>query len=805
MRRLLRILGWLVAVVLAVVLAAGGGGYLWLRGSLAQTAGSVKVAGLGGPVEVLRDAAGVPHIRAASADDAMFGLGYVHAQDRLWQMEFQRRIGNARLSEVLGDATVETDTFLRTLGPHRAAARAWASATPDERRVIGAYVAGVNAFISAHHGRQLPVEFTILGFEPEPWRPEDVLVWIKMMAWNLGGTWSEELTRSALDQKLGAERTAELMPGFAAGDPLILPSGVSADRPDAPEQSAPAALDPRTVSGLLAADAAIQRGLGLGGRAIGSNNWVIGGARSATGKPLLANDPHLGAQAPSIWYLAHISGGDLDAVGATIPGLPGVVIGHNRRIAWGITNTGPDVQDLYIERISGGAAEYQGRQEPLTVVPETIKIKGKPDKTIQVRITRHGPLISDATGGDQPLAFRWTALDDRDGTMGAFMGINRAASWQEFTAALQNYHAPMQNFVYADVDGNIGYYAPGALPVRAKGDGTRPAPGWTGEHEWTGYVPFAELPHTYNPPEGYIASANNRVVAGSYPHFIGASAAAPYRALRIGALIQAKPRLSPDDIAAMQADVQSAQAQELLPLLLQSAPASERGRQALELLRGWDGAVRGDSAQAAIYEAWYEALPRQVFADELGEQLWEDYRGESDEQAIALPGLLKGESPWCDDVGTPARESCAQTIGAALDAGLAKMAGLQGGDSPAAWRWDRVHQTVFPHNPFHQVGQLRPIFSRTIPNGGDKFTVDVAPPRYSDGYNQYHVASYRQIVDLGNLDASRFMHTLGQSGSPLSPHYSDLLERWQRVEYLPMDFSPQAVDAAAREKLTLEP
>ncbi|GAB4212267.1 MAG: penicillin acylase family protein [Roseiflexaceae bacterium] len=798
-----RVLIWLVGIVLALVLALGGGGYLWLRGSLPQTNGAIKLAGLSGPVEVLRDASGIPHIRGASEEDALMGLGYVHAQDRLWQMEFQRRIGNGRLSEVLGTTTRQTDIFLRTLGPHRAAARAWSTARPEERRAIEAYVRGINAFISTHHGRELPVEFTILGFEPEPWRPEDVIVWIKMMSWNLGGNWSDELLRAKLIAKIGPDKAAELLPAAAADDPLILPPDSASAGPGPQPVAAPAPpVGERTSAGLLAVDQAIREGLGLGGHLIGSNNWVIGGARSASGKPILANDPHLGAQIPSIWYLAHLSGGAIDAIGATLPGLPGIVIGHNGRIAWGVTNTGPDVQDLFIERINGDTVEYQGRQEPLTVLTETLKVKGEPDTALRVRVTRHGPLISDAIkDSDQALAFRWTALDDQDHTLAAFLAINRARNWQEFTAALSSYHAPMQNFVYADVDGNIGYYAPGALPIRAKGDGRVPVPGWTGEYDWSGYVPFEQLPHSYNPEQGFIVSANNRVAPDSYPYLIGSSFAAPYRALRITELVKAKPLNTLDDVAAMQADVRSAHAALLLPLLLQATPADARSTRALELLRGWDGTMRGDSAAAAVYQAWYAHLPQHVFRDELGDELAESYEG--DPVAIVLPTMLRDNAAWCDDTRTAGRDNCATTMGLALRDGLAEMAKLQGSDDPSAWRWDKVHIAMFPHNPFDNVPQLQPIFSRSIPNDGDRFTVDVAPPRAD--YRQRHVASYRGIIDLSDLDRSRFMHTVGQSGNPLSPHYSDLLERWQRVEYLPMTFSRAAVDAAARERLVLEP
>ncbi|HNP72172.1 MAG TPA: penicillin acylase family protein [Kouleothrix sp.] len=814
MKLLLRILRWALIVLVLALLLVGGGGYVWLRGALPQTTGSLKVPGLSAPVEIIRDTDAVPHIRAANEADALFGLGYAHAQDRLWQMEFQRRVGNGRISEFAGPSQLDTDKFLRTLGTARAAASAWDTLPAASRAPIEAYVAGVNAFIASHSGRQLPVEFTILGITPEPWRPQDVLVWGKMMAWDLGGNWGGELLRSSLTDKLGAAKANELMPAYIDGRPIILPegnstSGATNHEPRSAQRApAPAGSYSSAASRLLAINQVLKDDFGLGGTAIGSNNWVIGGARTTTGKPLLANDPHLGARIPSIWYLAHITGGAIDAIGATLPGVPGIVIGHNQRIAWGVTNTGPDVQDLFAEHINQqNQVEFKGAWEPLQIIPEVIKVKGQPDVTLNVRVTRHGPLISDVLQGvNEPLAFRWTALDPEDHTIAAFLGINRAQSWADFTATLRDYSAPMQNFVFADVDGNIGYYAPGRLPIRAAGDGTRPTEGWTGANEWTGYVPFDELPHAFNPPQGYIATANNQAVPNSYPHLVSTDWAAPYRAERIVELIESKPKLSPDDIAAMQADQQSTLARRLLPLMLAAKTEDARAKAAIEMLKGWDATMKGDSAQAAVYQAWYAQIAPHLLKDDLGDQLWNQYADERNYIAMLLDTTLPNNaSPWCDDTRTPAVEDCATELGAALVDGLADMSKAQGSDDIKSWRWDRVHHAMFPHNVLDGVGALRPIFSRSVPNGGDGFTVDVAPPSTSDMYNQYHVPSYREIIDLSNLDSSRFMHTVGQSGQVLSGDYANLIERWVRVEYMPMRYAKASVDGATAARLVLTP
>jgi len=811
MRLLLKILGWLLALVAVLALAVGGGGYLWLRRSLPQTSGRLRVPGLTAPITITRDANAIPHISAQSEADALFGLGYVHAQDRLWQMEYQRRVGHGRLSEVLGPGGLEADRFLRTLGTGRAAQSAYERLDPPTRALLEAYAAGVNAFIEGHRG-SLPPEFVILGIDPEPWRPQDSLVWAKMMSWDLGGNWSEELKRADLQQRVGPEFADQLMPASAKDDPLILPDGgdsvaqSNAIRTGAPQwaPSGPLSAAPSGYPALAQFSLMFEQQLGLGGQHIGSNNWVLAGSRSASGKPLLANDPHLGAQMPALWYLAHLQGGGIDVAGASLPGLPGIVIGHNQRIAWGVTNTNPDVQDLFEEQVNArNEALYQGQWEPLTIIPETIKVKGEDDVQLVVRVGRHGPLISDvADDSAAPLAFRWTALDPEDTTLRAFLALNRAQGWPEFTEALRSYHAPMQNFVYADVDGNIGYYAPGAVPIRPRGDGRLPAEGWSGLHDWSGYIPFAELPHTLNPARGYIATANNQQVPASFPYLISTDWAAPYRAQRIIQLIEATSQHTLDDMAAMQADVVSLQARELLPALTSIAPNDEQQRAALDLLKGWDGSMNGDSAAAAVYAAYYQALPEAVFADELRAGYEAQYLGATDSHAIVLDEVLNGGlAAWCDDVGTPAVEGCDVPLAAALADGLETMAEAQGTPDVRSWRWDKAHIVIFPHNPFNNVGALRPLFSRSVPNGGDAFTVNVGPVRRTELYHQYHVPSYRQLIDMADLNASRFMQTTGQSGNLLSGSYDPWVQPWQRVEYVPIPFGVPVAGAT----LTLVP
>ncbi len=784
----------LLGVVLVIVLLLIGG-FLYLRSSLPKTRGTVTLAGLNGQVEIVRDADGVPHIFAATDHDAYFALGYVHAQDRLWQMEFQRRVGAGRLSEILGDATLDTDKFLRTLGTYRAAKEAWPALSKEGQDALQAYADGVNAWLA--EGHTLPIEFILLGVKPEPWTVYDSLVWAKMMAWDLGGNYDVELLRLRLIQAVGEERAAQLIPPYPEAGTTIL----------AASQIAPA-----TADLLLDIDHFLQTNLHLRGLDVGSNNWVVSGQRTDTGLPLLANDPHLGARIPSIWYLAEIQGDKIHAAGATLLGLPAIVIGHNENIAWGVTNLGPDVQDLYIERVNPknlNQYEVNGEWVDMTIVEEPIYVKGEEEPILwAARSTRHGPLISDVSGSaPMPVALRWTALDPGDTTLETFRKINYAANWDDFVEAMKDYVAPSQNFVYADREGNIGYFGPGHIPIRARGNGLLPVPGWNDDYEWTGWIPFEDLPHAFNPEAGYIVTANNRVVPDDYPYFISHDWAPPYRAQRIVELIETLSSggetISVDDMAAIQGDQQSAQARELLPFLLKIQPKDERQKKALSYLQNWDGSTPTDSIAATIYHAWFMQLGRAMFEDDLRGSLYDDF-AERKHPIFLINLFTQPDNVWCDNFLTTPTETCADTAQKALDRALDDLE-KRLGKNMSKWEWGKIHRTEYPHSPFSEVGILKPFFHREIPNGGDTYTVNVAPTRYTNKENpylQFHVPSYRQIVDLSDLNNSRFMHTTGQSGNVFSPHYDDLIERHQAVEYLPMTFGRNNVSG---DVLTLRP
>ena len=830
------------AALVLLVVAGVLGGYAYLRRSLPSIDGVVSVSGLSAPIDIVRDGDAIPHIFAANRLDGLFGLGYVHAQDRLWQMEFQRRIGSGRLSEIFGAATIPQDRFLRTVGFERAARESWRTLPEQARTEINAYVAGINAFLAAHHGSRLPPEFTLLRFEPTAWTGVDVVAWGKMMAWDLSSNYSFELLRDDLARRVGADRMRELMPSYPNNGLNILGGGrivtnSTSERTDNAETRP--ALVPASVDSVSSVVASVSTGLPavrdflLGNartEALGSNNWVVDGTLTASGKPMLANDPHLGTRLPSTWYLAHISAGDTDLIGATLPGTPAIALGRNRFIAWGATNVAADVEDLYREHLdpSGRFADFRGAQEPLTIVPERIVVKNHAPVDVQVRITRHGPLVSDAINANnaeshrlptleplEPLAFRWTALDPHDTTIAAYLSLNQASNWAEFTAALRDFVVPSQNFVYADVNGHIGYYAPGRIPIRASGDGSRPADGWTGDAEWTGWVPFDELPHVADPPEHFVVTANNRPAPAGYPYLLGLEWAQPYRAGRIVDLLHqaiatrgaAGRGLTSDDFARIQADTVSPYAQTLLPLLMRHAhPLNAGDQRALDLVRPWNGDARGDSAAAAVFEAWSLELVPGIAGDELGAAALHSYEGKFSFVARFITNVLsaQSDSSWCDNVTTPARETCDGAVSLALDRAVAQLTRLMGSDE-TRWRWDRVHRAVFPHQGLDTVAALRPLLSRSVPHGGDWSTVNVGTVDVDAPYEQHAAPGFRQVIDLSTASDSRFIDAVGEAGHFLSTHYDDFMTDWQAGRYRRMRIERADVNNGALGQLHLAP
>jgi penicillin G amidase len=746
-----------------------------------RRSGTLRVRGLAAPITIETDAHGVPTIRAASEADAVFGLGYVHARDRLWQIEYQRRIGSGRLAEILGPRLVETDRFLRTIGFRRAAESAWQSLPSEERRLLEAYTRGLNSYLASSSAR--PIEFRILRCPVSSFDPIDGLTWAKLMAWDLAGNARAEIRRARLIAAVGPKHAAELLPE-PSETPMILrddewgPSTSSSRVSRFPFPASPLPVSWLPVPLLARMDDLLAR---MGARdpdsVLGSNSWVLAGSRTTGGKPILANDPHLGLRTPSVWYLARLTAPGYSVSGATLPGVAGVVIGTNSRIAWALTSLEPDVQDLYVEDVDpadpsryrwrGGWRRFETRRE-------TIRVRGSGDVSIDVRRSVHGPIVTDVFDGADSLgravALRWAALDDADSTAQAIEGFNRASGWSEFLEAARHFQAPPQNLLYADADGHIGYTASGSIPIRPRSDGLLPVSG-RGDDDWTGYVPFEELPRVLDPPKGYLVAANNRPVSPRYPRVIAGDWPEPYRARRIRDRILAKDKLGVADVRSIQLDRVSLQATELLPLLLPTVPADAASRDALARLAMWNREFAPDSVPAAIYAAWYTMLAKMP-EDELAGAPLGTVRSRFLINALSV-GLA-----WCDDVRTPRRETCAEfrtrTLGEAVSLLRRRL-----GENPGGWRWERLHRARFPHGIFDAVKGLRALFSLETGQGGDASTVNVGAYRLDGTFRMTDGPSYRQIVDFSDPGGSRFVHTTGQSGNVFDPRYRDLLPLWK--------------------------
>jgi penicillin amidase len=845
MLRFLRGLLTFVLVVVILVAAVGGGGFLYLtRRAFPQTDGTVQVSGVASPITIIRDKSGIPHIYASNLHDLFFAQGYVHAQDRLWQMEVNRRGVAGQSSELMPSTlNLEQDKFVRTLGWRRAAQADYDALDNQSKAILQAYADGVNAFITTH-GNNLPIEFTIVGafgsqglsYKPEPWTPIDTLQWAKAMAWNLSGNWSKEIYQAQVLAKFGDDQgkamLADLFPPYDYQNrPIIVPQGIAWSK--MPSLADLNQLD--TISGIR-------------GRDIGSNNWTISGSRTTTGKPLLANDPHLGIQMPSIWYFNSLhcqpvsTACPFDVTGASFPGAPGIIIGHNQRIAWGVTNVGPDVQDLFLEKIDGKQYEYKSQKLDLTFVPETWTIKGRvpadykpsPNETdtydeksntttimLNVRYTQHGPIISDVDadaaqlGADQyAVAFSWTAINAPEQTLNAFIGVDLAQNWDDFRAALSHYGTPSQNFVYADVDGNIGYQTPGRIPIRAKGDGQLPVPGWTGENDWIGYIPFDELPRSFNPAKGYIVTANNAVVGPNYKYFLSMDWDRGWRAQRIADLIEAKDKLGPDDISAIQGDSLNLAAQSIVPYLSNISVEGD-AKKVLDAINGWDFFEKRDSVGAGAYEAFWLNLLRNTFDDDLS-ALAPDYVNGGDVNRQAMIALLaKPDSKWWDDATTPAIETRDDILKKSLN-DAAKMLVAELGAAPSGWKWGKLHTAIFESQALG-TSPVAFIFNRgpvevdggtaIVNNTGGNFSkaYSTPPGKLADIFAERTVPSLRQIIDLDDLNASRFIHTTGESGLPTNPHYDDFIDKWRNIQYVPMWWDAKDIKTNVEGVLTLTP
>jgi penicillin amidase len=800
--RVLKAVPFLIALLLTGVL----GVFLWYRqASLPVHEGTLKTAGLAQPVKIVRDATGVPHIVAASEADALYALGFVHAQDRLWQMDFARRIANGRVAQIAGPAAVDTDRFLRILGIQRAAQRIVTHLDPETRALVEAYANGVNAYLALSE-RPLPPEFQLTRAPaPAPWTAADSVAWSLMLAWDLSSSsFRNELARLRLSTRLTRAEIDEFKPPYPGDPPMRIADYPQMYRVLGLRKSAAVAalqhLAQATVPG--PADDAI---------AIGSNNWVVSGAHTRSGKPLLANDPHLGLTTPSLWYMAHLQAPGIDVQGATLPGVPYVLIGRNRGVAWGFTNTGPDVQDLYIERIDPsdpthymtptGSAAFALREE-------VIEVKGEAPVPFTVRETRHGPVVSDASGAPHKavaegsdgagvvLALRWTALEPEDHSLRALRAMNRAVDAAGFERALRDLTVATQNVVFADVHGTIGFVVAGRIPLRAADNdlmGMAPAPGWDARYDWQGWIPFEQLPRSIDPPGGVLVTANQKVVPPGYRHHLTADWYLPYRAERIAQRIAAVERHDLASLQAIQRDVRSQAALDVLQRLRETRPATPAGRLALDRLLAWDGETRPDAPEPLLLQAWLQRLRQRIFADDLG-PLADDYVAPA-ELTRTLLNTLDGRNTardWCDDITTSERhETCAELAAESLDDAVGELVRATGRD-PSGLRWGDVHKAVFEHRPLSAVGALRRMFESRTTVGGDTFTVNVASMllRGDEPFNSTHAPSWRAVFDLADDHSGAMILAPGQVGNPFSSHYDDLLDDWRTNTLRPLVWTP---------------
>jgi penicillin G amidase len=754
-----------IAGIVVLLLVAGGAAYLYLHSSLPQTSGRLSVTGLKAPVRIERDADGVPTIIADTENDAAFGLGFVHAQDRLFQMELTRRYAAGRLAEIFGPAALSADKQIRVLGLYRLAEQEIPFLSAEVNRVLSAYAAGVNAFLATRRGA-LPPEFLLLRYSPEPWRVADSLAWGKLMALQISGNYRGEIRRADMARTIAPADLAFLYPGYPKDGPITL----AAMRP---------VYDRLELGHLLRAMPPVV------GPRYASNNWVVDGRHSASGKPLLANDPHLDFGAPGQWYLARVKTPGGVVAGATAAGDPLVVIGHNDHIAWGFTTTTADVEDLFIEKIDpNDPSRYltPDGSAPFVTRHESIRVRGGATVDLVVRTTRHGPVLSDVlpAGTSDPgyaLALSATFLLPQDRSAQALWEASHATNWSGFRKALRNFVGPVQNTVYADDTGTIGFIAAGLVPIRKKGDGWMPAPGWTGEYDWNGFIPFDKLPSAVDPPSGRFVSANNKIVPDSYPYFISRDWDLPDRAERINTLLDATPVQTPASSAAIQADTVSLMAKRLVPLMTRIVPANPAAGQAFDVLRQWDFRMDRDKVAPLLFTAWLRQFSHAVLFGRFGNIM----AGYWDLRPEVMEAVLTSHREWCDDPKRLGTETCSSRLAQSLAAALAELRQAYGADMNS-WKWGRAHISVFANPVFSRIPVLRDWWDPSISTSGASDTVDHAPSMIRDNqhpFEQRFGAGLRIITDLAAPDDSWMIVTPGQSGNPLSGHFADLLRRWR--------------------------
>jgi penicillin G amidase len=767
----------LIAGGVSIGLAASAAAAIWhrlARRPLPQVRGTIEIEGLSGRVQVRRDRWGVPHIEAGSSDDLYFAQGYCHGQDRLWQMDFYRRVVEGRLSEMAGEEGLAVDRLMRTFGIRRLARAEADAMEPELRAHLERFCAGVNA--AAADARALPLEMQVLRLGWEPWSPVDILSLGKLLAFGLSTNWERELLRADMVRELGPELTARLDPAYPADNPVVTQEAWSGEGLPLVEQ----------IDG-------VRRSIGLAAEASGSNNWAVTGSRSATGSPLIAGDPHLPPSMPGIWYEVELRQGERFVRGASMPGMPGVYMGQNNDVCWTFTNVMADTQDLFVERIEGDRYLFEDEWRPLQRVREEIVVKGRSVPVVlDVRITHHGPIVNEALRADEdePLALAWQSLAEPTAFAGMFE-LLEISSGAELVAKLEGHTSPASNLIWADRHGSIGYKLIGRLPRRRGGAPDLPKPGWTGEFEWEGTVPYEELPEVVDPPSGFLVTANNRIVGDDYPHHITSEWLDGFRAKRIEQLLGEKEKHDLESFEAIQSDNLSLPGLEAARRLARLHPRGQRERSALERLRSWDGRLDPDTVAGTIYQAFLLRFAREVVRCAIGDRdLCERWLDRNDNGFTAhstspwrwhshLMSLWEEADPRL--IGRPWEDLALESLAGALDDLSDRF-----GPDPEGWRWGRVHEMKFPH----PLGDANPLFDRLLNRrlraGGAQETVSQIAYDPNDPYNAVWAPSWRMVADPADPDRSRWQMFTGQSGHPASPHYDDLQPDWLEGRTQPM-------------------
>ena len=748
------------------------------RAALAQTSGRIELAGLAKPVEVIRDPWGVAHIYAQTTEDLFFAQGFVAAQDRLWQMEMWRRTGEGKLAEILGPQAVERDRFARLMRYRGDMEAEWKSYAPDARPIIESFVRGVNAFIETSRDR-LPIEFQLTGIEPERWTPEVCLT--RMAGYVMTGNAGREVLRAQLVRLLGTEKTEELLPT----DPFK-------------KLEVPAGLDLNGIDNkiLAAANATISFQ-----STQGSNNWVVDGSLSRTGKPILANDPHRPIMLPSLRYLVHLNGPGWNVIGAGEPTLPGVAAGHNERVGFGFTIVGIDQQDLYVEETNPKDSTlylYKGKWERMKIEREKIRVKGKPEPVeVELRFTRHGPVVYEDAALRRAYALRWVGMEPGSAGYLASLSLNRAKNWKEFLSALERWKVPSENLVYADVDGNIGWQAVGLAPIRRGWSGLLPVPGSSGAHEWSGFLPLSELPRAYNPSRHFIATANHKIIPQGYKHELNFDWTPPFRFQRIQEILGKGGKFTVADFERLQHDEMSVVARDIVPLLKTVKVDDTELRQAIELLTNWDFVLSKDSPAAALYEVWKQKMSANFIKAVVPAEA-EKLITESLIQTRMIQTIKSSDRKI---LGPNPQAKRDLLLSFSLAEAVSELRSQFGADMKK-WRWGDLHIAEFRH-PLSTSEAPQNIFDlKPVARGGDSFTVNATG---GTKFRQSSGASFREILDLSDWDNSVAINVPGQSGQPFSPHYQDLLPLWAEGKYFPLLFSREKIERHAAERLMLVP